>query len=218
MSVHASEVVILAGGASSRMGSAKALLAYAEGETFLDHIIASYRAAGVDRAIVVWSESASRDPRVLHAIAHPLTISLKTRHVFHENPSADRLESIRFGLRNWNGESSVFLQDVDRPFVNPSVIAALLSCEECTDFAAPDVFGHAGHPLLLSETVSHAVLEAPTTGMDFTLRDILRPFQRTLVRVGSMEEAFFLSININTPAEYREYFPVPESVNELVPA
>lgn len=235
MSQRSAEVLILAGGASMRMGSPKALLHFSAQasptmpsptmpsptmpETFLDHLLAVYRAAGVERATVVWAESARRDAQVLHAIAHPRTISLKTRHVFHEDPSADRLASVLFGLRRADGSSKVFLQDVDRPFVTTDAIRSLLMCANATDggYAAPDVFGHAGHPLLLSPEVTHALLDEHKPAQlssdehsmtpVMTLRDLLRPFPGTLVPVGSMEEAFFLAININTPAEYRQYFP-----------
>ncbi len=221
MWLNSTEVVILAGGASRRMrapftgepGSPKALLHFSVRETFLDHLLAMYRAAGVERATVVWPEPARRDARVIHSIAQPSTISLKTSHVFHKDPCADRLASVVLGLREAN-PSRVFLQDVDRPFITSSVIRSLLTCETAINggYIAPDVFGHAGHPLLLSPEVVQSLLagaivrESPTSEV-LTLRDLLLPFAGTLVPVGSMEEAFFLTININTPAEYHRFFP-----------
>jgi len=210
MSYCSTEVVILAGGASIRMGSPKALLQYDTEETFLDHLLCVYRSAGVERATVVWSESSHRDERVLQAIAHPKVVSLKTRHIFHEDHSADRLASIRFGLRNTYNSSYTFLQDVDRPFVTPSVIRFLLGSigKNGYDYSAPDVFGHAGHPLMIGPYLVETLIQPDPKSSATTLRDLLRPLRGMLVPVGSMEEAFFLSLNINTPAEYRLYFPI----------
>ncbi len=243
MSLHSAEVVILAGGASRRMGSPKALLHFSPDanvhytlgkkghgqseehrETFLDHLLSVYREAGVERATVIWSESARRDARVLHAISHPQSISLKTTHVFHDDPSADRLASVMRGLQQTEESSMVFLQDVDRPFATPAVIRALGSANiiNGNGYAAPDVFGHAGHPLLLSASAVHSILnsqrnttEARSSGAPITLRDLLLPLPGTLVTIGSMEEAFFLALNINTPSEYRRFFAPDPELQEL---
>ncbi len=229
MLLHNAKVVILAGGAARRMGSPKALLRYSSRENFLDRILAVYRAAGVDRATIVWAHSARRDPRVLHAISHPKCVSVKIAHEFHDDPDADRLASVLRGLRHADGASRIFLQDVDRPFITTSVITSMLACKEDEGYAAPRMIGHApevlgraGHPLLLS---SHLVTQLQgLSSMNSTLRDVLQPYPCTLVPVASRMDAALpasptmLEININTPAEYRLYFPSVAAEKELVPA
>jgi CTP:molybdopterin cytidylyltransferase MocA len=234
---HSTEVVVLAGGASRRMGSPKALLPFlplspatlssAISETFLDHILAVYRAVGVERITVVWAEAARRDPRILHCISHPRIVSLKITHQFHDDPNADRLASIIRGLRYVDRTSSIFLQDVDRPFITTSVIAAMLASGEESivgnaGYAAPDLDGHPGHPLLLSPRVvttllddsakpsERSLLESPST-----LRDLLQTYACKLVKISSGGEAKQLEVNINTPTDYRRYFPFGRSVGEL---
>ncbi len=210
------EVVILAGGAARRMGSPKALLGYSSRENFLDHILTVYRTAGIERATIVWAHSARRDPLILHAISHPKCISLKIAHEFHDAPDANRLASVIRGLRHADGTSRVFLQDIDRPFITTSVLTAMLACKEDEGYVAPEVLGRAGHPLLLSP---HLIIRLQMLPLGHgTLRDALQPYPRTLVPVSSMKEGALLEININTPAEYRIYFPSALEKQELVPA
>ena len=231
MMLQSTEVVILAGGASQRMGSPKALLHFSKHETFLDHILAVYRAAGIERSTVVWAESARRDTRVLHSIANPRTISLKTRHVFHEDFLADRLASVLLGLRITDSDRCVFLQDVDRPFITWAAIQALLASQVTDGYAAPRVSGStsaseiAGHPLLLTPPLIRELLDKNLADpciqneRSSTLRDLLRDYPCTLVSVGSEEVASELEININTPADYRRYFrlhPCPAHSSSIV--
>ncbi|HET6401674.1 MAG TPA: nucleotidyltransferase family protein [Candidatus Kapabacteria bacterium] len=216
MLLRSAEVLILAGGVSRRMGSPKALLHFSSHETFLDRILAVYRAAGIERVTVVWAKMARYDPRILHYLSHPRYVSLKTRHEFHDDPEADRLASVFRGLRHADGASGIFLQDVDRPFVTKSVISAMLACHEKEGYSAPEIFGRAGHPLLLSPHLVTQLQCVPP--IDSTLREILQPYPCTLVPIESMEGAALLDVNVNTPAEYRRYFPSVSAGKELVPA
>ncbi|MFI5202810.1 MAG: hypothetical protein ACHQNE_10525, partial [Candidatus Kapaibacterium sp.] len=88
---------------------------------------------------------------------------------------------------------------------------------------ALEVIGRAGHPLLLSSHLVSQVQRLPLG--QSTLREVLQPYPCTLVPIDSMKDAALLEININTPAEYRMYFPslmighAPVAARkELVPA
>jgi CTP:molybdopterin cytidylyltransferase MocA len=212
------EVVILAGGASARMGESKALLHFCVHETFLDHILQVYRAAGVERAVVVWPKLARHDLRVQRYLVQDSKSHRQTIHEFHEDMNADRLTSVIRGLRRISGSSSVFLQDVDRPFITVRAIQSLLEKKGSGGYTAPDTHGHAGHPLLLSPQLVFDLRELDTTATSLTLREVLLPYPFKLVQIGSAKETTLLEININTPAEYRRHFPATRRVIEHLTA
>ncbi len=203
------------------MGSPKALLPFTLEQrsaatspwTFLDQILAVYRNAGIQRATVVWPHAARRDERILAFLAHPKFISVKIQHIFHDDPLAGRLESVLRGLTHSDKTASTFIQDTDRPFITGSVLVALIASAEEEGYTAPDVTGHAGHPILLSPHLASQMNKLRET-KNLTLRDVLEPHPASLVGVSAIERAL-LEININTPEDYEAYFPSSTKVKEL---
>jgi CTP:molybdopterin cytidylyltransferase MocA len=185
-------VVILAAGASRRMGADKSRLWFTETETFLDHILAVYASLSC-RTIVVRASAAETTLPCRTAPTDGTTVV-----IFNDNPTGDRLSSLLRGLGEVPAGEYLFVQDVDRPFITPGVLHRLLAHRHPTGYTAPDIGGHAGHPVLLSPVVVEALRERTSA---VTLRDALRGFDRALVGVTAPD----CDININTPQEYERH-------------
>lgn len=140
--------VILAAGASTRMGRPKALIEW-QGRPFFVHCMEVARAVGCDPVAVVWG-------------AVPLPQRDGAIHV--ENPAWRRgpLSSLQTGLRSVLAAdvdpSGVFVLTVDRPHVSRETLLRLIEAHERTpSVVVQPRFGDiSGHPILLP----HAVIEA----------------------------------------------------------
>ena len=190
-------VVILAGGRSQRMGQPKARLPFDSSQTFLDRLVSVYESVGVRQIVIVLPVDAGLDECTAR---YPGAMIVQ-----HRDPEASRLDSVRLGLSAVRDESAVFLQDSDRPFVEREILDALQQSLPRDGYASPSFGGHAGHPLLLSVSTVKDLgnqLESPYLDRNKTLRDLLRPYPRTLVSIGEAKS----EININTPQEYERLF------------
>lgn len=177
------------------MGSPKAFLPYAAEETFLDRVLAVYAAAGCD-AVVVLRDRAGAFPVISRRrAARPRAVLV----AYNRDPESDRIGSIRRGLAIAPRRAPIFVQDVDRPFVGLEVLDALLSSLPNDGYAAPDIDGHGGHPLLLSAAAAERLRADRSSS---TLRDALEGFARVLVPI--VDRA--CDLNINTPDDYRLHF------------
>src|SRR6266700_7535983 len=86
--------IVLAAGASTRMGRAKALLPLDEGETFLTRIVATFRSADVEDVIVVVGHDA---PAIIDAFDRSEAVA---RFVVNPDYSRGQLTSLVAGLRS----------------------------------------------------------------------------------------------------------------------
>lgn len=153
--------ILLAAGASSRMGRPKPLLPWG-GTTLLQHEIQTLRAASVDRIAVVVGRRAEAVRRVVGADA-PL--------VFNARWACGRATSLARGARALlasPGElpEAVLVQNVDQP-TTVEVIARLLTELRSTGAEAVqpvyiDAAGreHGGHPVLLAGSILPALANA----------------------------------------------------------
>jgi CTP:molybdopterin cytidylyltransferase MocA len=155
--------VVLAAGASSRLGRVKALLAFGE-RTALELVLDALRGAGVDAGVIVTGEA---DAELRAAVrAAPF--------VWARNPSpeAGRLGSLQAGLDS-AAAGAVLLWPVDRPLASPETVRALL--EAAGKFpdriVVPESGGRRGHPLVLPCSLRPALRSASP---DASLRDVLR--------------------------------------------
>jgi molybdenum cofactor cytidylyltransferase len=185
--------VILAGGASTRMGSPKALLIHG-GETFLDRLIAlfSERCAPVIAVLGHDAESIgaalARGPEALLVL----------------NPRAERgmFSSLQCGLRAVPSScEAVFFHPVDAPSVRLStleaMIAALRAAPPSTELCLVRHGGRRGHPVLLRPSLAERFLAAPP---DSSVRDRIH---------ASLAVACFADVDdegvlgdVDTPASY----------------
>jgi molybdenum cofactor cytidylyltransferase len=175
--------VIVAAGASERMGQPKALLPWC-GSTLVDYAIQQARLAGVEDLAVVLGP-ATRDLRLDALIA------------FNPDPETGRSTSIRLGAERLADDvTAIVIQSVDQPVPTEVIRMLFQTVESGARAAIPTFRGRRGHPVcfsgeLLSELRS---VSEDTQG----LRAVVRRHPATEVAVDS--EAVIW--NLNDPAAY----------------
>lgn len=182
--------ILLAGGASSRMGRAKALLEY-RGETFLDRQIALYGSIGA-RVICVLGHDAA-------LIAGSLRRAGEALLVLNPHPEHGQLSSLQCGLRALcPGTEAFFFTPVDSPGVRRETLEMLLGSfeEAAADFWQPSVGGVRGHPVLAPARMAAALLALPPQA---SARDLIRSSRRRVMETDDRGAI----LDIDTPEDYR---------------
>lgn len=147
--------VVLAAGASSRLGRPKALVDLA-GRPAVSIVAACIAAGGVSTGVVVVGEPHADEIRQ-GADAAPLAWALNPA------PAAGRLGSVRCGLLATPRDTDVLLWPVDRPLAPPAAVAALLAArgEAGEPFVvSPTERGRRGHPLVLAAALRARIMAA----------------------------------------------------------
>jgi molybdenum cofactor cytidylyltransferase len=179
--------LILAAGASSRMGTPKALLPWGE-TTLLQHALTQARAAGVDDIVVVLGPSTQE-----------LQKELAAKVAFNPEPETGRSASIRLGAALLSAEvGAILIQSVDQPSV-PEVLTALFEAIlQGGMVAVPTYQGRRGHPICVNGQLLTQLRELTEEGEG--LRSIVRRHREQLVEVPVTSESVVW--NLNDPAAY----------------
>ena len=194
--------MILAAGASSRMGSDKALLPWppvasgiqVSGETFVSAAVRALSAV-TDQVIVV----AGNNEAALAASVYGAGGSMKR----NATPELGQFSSLRVGLEEVLnlGRDAAMITLVDRPPASPSSLKTL---RHAFDMALSDVWavvpeynGRHGHPFLAGREMIEAFLKAPATA---TARDVEHRHQNHISYVHVDDP--HVTMNVNTPEDY----------------
>jgi len=142
--------LILAAGASSRMGRPKALLPIGDG-TFVTRVCRTLLEAGVDDLVVVAGAEH-------HAVAAEIgEAGLRARVVENARRQEGQLSSVLAGLAvaDRPGVDAVLVHLVDTPLVRPETVRAVLDAFRRTNapIVRPAVGGRHGHPVLFARKV-----------------------------------------------------------------
>jgi len=185
--------VLLAAGASSRMGRPKPLLDF-RGETFLDRQIALYKREC--RTVIVVLGYAAQE------IAGGLNRADEAVLVLNPRPERGQLSSLQCGLRALpSGCEAAFFLPVDSPGVRAETVRALISAwrsqTEKPDFVIPREGGRRGHPVLLRPALAAQILALPEGA---TARDVIHAHSDSTLYV-ELDDSW-IHRDIDTPADY----------------
>jgi molybdenum cofactor cytidylyltransferase len=188
--------VILAAGASRRMGTPKALLDY-RGETFLDRLIRVLGNA-TDPVIVVLGH---------HAEKIRAGVTNRARFVINPEPERGQLSSLQTGLAALpsDAEGAAFIP-MDCPAVREDTVArlaqAFLTRDPETLLVIPrykdDSGHHRGHPVFAARTIAAEILALPATAQ---ARDVIHSYIPRTQYV-DVDDRGILT-DVDDPAAYR---------------
>ena len=175
--------IILAAGASSRLGQPKALVEV-NGVPLIQHLVERLEARGLEPVIVTNAE-----------IIVDILLAVPERTVvINPNPESGRTGSLQCGLKQIldtkGGERAfkLLVVPVDRPGFSEATLDLMMTKECC---CCPEQDGRGGHPLLL---MPDDVATIRTADPDTPLRDLCKP-ERFEV------DDLHLHLNLDTPED-----------------
>jgi len=186
--------VILAAGASTRMGRDKALLPW-RGGTFLGAAMESLL-PHCDLVTVVAGENAET--------LKPAIYSRGAFLLVNPNPELGQFSSLRIGIQDVlnHGRDAAIITLVDRPAASSKTVGELRRAflEACTAGAwavVPEYAGKHGHPIVVGRELIQRFLDAPATS---NAREVEHAAQK-MIRYVPVKDANVVA-NVDTPEEY----------------
>jgi molybdenum cofactor cytidylyltransferase len=178
--------IILAAGASRRMGRPKALLPW-ENTTFLGHAAARMEALALHHRILVTSpELASQ------------TLLPGWNQVINPDPDRGMLSSLQLAIAHQPDVDFALISLVDQPLIRVDTFRLMLDAAAATDWATPSYQGRAGHPVAIGSACFALLLSAPPQGSP---RDLLRRIPRRFI---VCDDPGILH-DVDTPADLTKY-------------
>ncbi len=181
-------LVVLAAGASTRMGTPKALVTF-EGQALLEHLLSPHLLDRLADAVVVLGHHCDR--------VRPVAERIGCRCVLNPDPDRGRMTSIGAGLAAIPPHiDAVFLQGVDCPLVRLATYEQLAAQLGGADVAIPRYDGRDGHPPLFSTRLVPRIVNARA---DESLRNIL--YSNDVRRVAVDVDDPGVLLNIDRPED-----------------
>jgi molybdenum cofactor cytidylyltransferase len=185
--------IILAGGNSSRMNYPKPWLKLNHNHTFLSAIISAFKQFGIDDIVVVLNDKFTTNQwtkELLEVREHSTVIP-------NLHPEKGRLYSLHLGL-NKTINNTVFIHNVDNPFVEKEVLQQLSCNIETKGITIPSYQDKGGHPVIINQKVKNEIIN--NYQHYETLKDIFIGFSKKYIEVNNNS----ILKNINTPQELEE--------------
>jgi molybdenum cofactor cytidylyltransferase len=178
--------VVLAAGASTRMGQPKALLQRRDGKRYADAIAATARAAGCEHVVVVVGPP--------HGDAIRAAIGEAT--AWNPDPARGMLSSVQAGIAALPSRASAALiWPVDIPFVNAATVRELIA--QRGTIIVPVHNNRGGHPLFIVRAHFDEIAALdPARG----LKALVDAHRDEVVRL-PVEDAAVL-VDVDTPDDY----------------
>jgi molybdenum cofactor cytidylyltransferase len=187
--------VILAAGASSRMGRDKALLPWRDG-TFLSSAIRALQPS-TELVLVVAGANAPSLEAITDAYAAFLVVN--------PEPERGQFSSLQTGLQEVlnRGRDAALVTLVDRPAAEPETVrqikAAFAASDENIWAVVPEFGGKHGHPIAIGREMIEAFLRA-TSGSGSNARDVEHAHQGH-IRYVPVNDPLVVA-NVDTPEEF----------------
>ena len=183
---------VLAAGASTRMGSPKALLHFGE-SSFLQSILNSIEELGIECFVALGHDS------------HNIMAQHDLRNVtvvLNEELDAGPIGSIRASIRAMGDRQAeaLLVWPVDFPHVRMETARALMnrfSMEDRPAIVVPEYHGKSGHPVIFGRVVFEELLKTPDSG---GARTVVRRDPTRVARVQVADPAVIDMVN--TPESY----------------
>jgi molybdenum cofactor cytidylyltransferase len=178
--------VILSGGASSRMGSPKALIP-CQGRPFLEHLLEVTHHPKISVRRVVLGPHAEPIARAIHLTADEIII----------NPDWEQgqLSSIHAALKSLpSGLDGLLLCLVDHPLVSAALVNELIATfyTSHAPIVLPVFEGRRGHPVIFSAQLFPELLAAP---LDIGARAVVWAHRNEVCEFPTNEEGCVLNLN-----------------------
>ncbi len=186
--------IVLAAGASSRMGEPKPLLEI-DGTPFLERAVKLLRHAGCRYVVAVVGPDDEWITRLADASG--------AAAVINEQKDSEQIDSLRLGIANLpDGYHGVMVLPVDFPRVQPATVEALLAefARERVAILNPAYQGKPGHPVIFSSDVVAELLRPDLPDGARTVIDRHTAEARTI----DVDDPGVL-IDIDTPADFRAH-------------
>jgi len=187
--------VVLAAGAATRMGTAKALLPIA-GRPMIVRVVETLLTAGGFLPIVVIT---GHQPELINAALQPFPITV------HHNPdyaAGEMLSSLRVGIEALTDQvAAILLVLADQPGVHPATLQKLVAHWHTIDtpLLLPSYQGRRGHPIVLSAQLFPEIRALPSAR---TLRDLVHRHLSPAAQLPVADPAILW--DIDTPEDYRQ--------------
>ncbi len=190
--------IVLAGGASTRMGTPKALLDDPDGQLFIIRILATLKEAGIQEGVVV--TGVHHDVTVEACEARPELASL-ARCVRNPDPARGQLSSLLVGMDAVAGPHTegLLVALVDVPMVTAATVKQVVDAwrQRRAPIVRPVVGARHGHPVVFDRKVFGALREAP---LDRGAKAVLTS-RAALIENVAVDDTGCL-LDIDTPDEY----------------
>jgi len=187
--------IILAAGFSSRMKQAKFSLMFNKHRTFLEKIIQEYLNFNCREIIVVMNSDGIKLKDKLN-----LSFPENVKFVLNEFPERERFFSLQIGLKFLKNINSVFIQNIDNPFVGQLILDSLYNNKDETDLIVPTFKNNGGHPIVINRTVIKRIISEKK--FNHNLKEYLKKFTKKTIPVNDEK----ILININDKKKYSNYF------------
>ena len=183
--------IILAAGASQRMGTCKAMLPWGEGQTLFTYQIERFSRAGIRTIAVLNPRNAALMGNSIGAI----------RAIVNTSPELGKIHSILLGLSQLPPNfATVIISAVDQP--RPAQLYQDLihrSQQQANPLVVPTFQGKIGHPILFSRKLLPELLAISEATLG--LRQVIKKYRSS---ISYLEATEIVLTDLNTPDAYNK--------------
>jgi len=185
-------VVILAAGLSGRMGVSKPFLKWDHETSFIEKIIGEYRNMGSEKIAVVVSTQVKE--RIDEELPH---LCDEVQFIINPEPEKGKFLSLRMGLKELGNPDYCFIQNIDNPFIDCTLLSGMGRLIEPDACVVPLYCGKTGHPMLAGKLFLDYIQTLDLK--DHDLRLLMKPFRMIFCETENSR----VLININSREDYQ---------------